>query len=100
MLVTDLDERWGKGWYRLAEVLNAVRQDASGEDVAPEHREEGARVSRDGVIEALENAVGLSDGKVKSGTFTLRGSFMTFTDHVPVSEAEALLRSVRAEVAS
>ncbi|KZV71730.1 thioredoxin-like protein [Peniophora sp. CONT] len=80
MLVTDLDERWGKGWYRLAEVLNAVRQDASGEDVAPEKREEGARVSRDGVIEALENAVGLSDGKVKS-------------------EAEALLRSVRAEVA-
>ena len=67
MLVTELDERWGKGWYRLAEVLNAVRQDASSEDVAPEKREEGAHISRDAVLEALENAVNLSDGKVKAG---------------------------------
>lgn len=74
MLATDLDERWGKGWYRLAEVLNAVRQDASSEDVAAEKREEGSRVSRDAVIEALENAVGLSDGKVKAGKFNHESS--------------------------
>lgn len=54
--VTELDVRWGKGWCRFAQVLIAAQQDVLGQDIAPAIRAEGARIARDAVIEALENA--------------------------------------------
>ena len=88
--IIKLDVRWGKGWSRIAQVLIAVQQDASGDDVAPEHREEGARVARDGVIEALEHAVAFNSGRARVGTSDQPSEVVTGTDRT-LSEAEVLL---------
>ncbi|KZV71727.1 thioredoxin-domain-containing protein [Peniophora sp. CONT] len=74
--VLELDVRWGKGWYRFAQVMLAVEQDASGEDVAPEHREEGARKARDAVIAALAQAVALTEGRAKTEAEALQRAFL------------------------
>ena len=64
---TTLDERWGKGWVRMAEALLLATDEEANEGVVPEKRPETRRKGFEGVEEELTNAVGLSDGKVKAG---------------------------------
>jgi tetratricopeptide (TPR) repeat protein len=65
---TELDERWPKGWVRLAEAMVVAGEDDQG--IAPELRVEGKRQTLQGAQEALENAVALApEGKVKSGAY-------------------------------
>ncbi|KAL1702163.1 hypothetical protein EV121DRAFT_282079 [Schizophyllum commune] len=58
-MATLLDERWGKGWVRLAQVMlmEVVVEEREG-------REEGVRKMLEGAQAALYNAVGLSEGRV------------------------------------
>ncbi|KAH7881553.1 uncharacterized protein C8R40DRAFT_51256 [Lentinula edodes] len=63
--VTNMEERWGKGWVRLAEALLESGCEESLENVAEDKRSEGRRVSLEGAEEALTNAIQLSEGKVK-----------------------------------
>ena len=66
---TELDERWPKGWVRLAEAMIAASEDDQG--VAPELRTEGKQKTLEGAQQALENAVALApEGKVKAGAHT------------------------------
>jgi thioredoxin len=61
---TELDERWAKGWVRMAEALLASEEDS--ESVAPELRAEGRRKLFEGAEASLHKAVGLAtEGKVK-----------------------------------
>ncbi|KAL1728049.1 hypothetical protein EV714DRAFT_286067 [Schizophyllum commune] len=58
-MATILDERWGKGWVRLAQVmLMEVEVEEK------EGREEGVSKMLEGAQAALHNAVGLSEGRV------------------------------------
>ncbi|KAL1716754.1 hypothetical protein EV715DRAFT_274818 [Schizophyllum commune] len=58
-MATLLDERWGKGWVRLAQVmLMEVEVEER------EGREEGVRKMLEGTQAALYNAAGLSEGRV------------------------------------
>ncbi|KAL1680964.1 hypothetical protein EV122DRAFT_275613 [Schizophyllum commune] len=58
-MATLLDERWGKGWVRLAQVmLMEVEVEER------EGRDEGVRKMLEGAQAALYNAVGLSEGRV------------------------------------
>ncbi|KAL1660019.1 thioredoxin-domain-containing protein, partial [Schizophyllum commune] len=61
-MATLLDERWGKGWVRLAQVM---LMEAEVEEA--EKREEGIRKMLGGAQAALYNAVGLSEGRVLKG---------------------------------
>jgi len=67
ILATELDERWGKGWVRLAEAMLLAGDDEAMQDVAESARDVQKQKCLEGAIEALQNAVGLSDGKVKMG---------------------------------
>ncbi|KAI5899148.1 thioredoxin-like protein [Schizophyllum commune H4-8] len=58
-VATRLDERWGKGWVRLAQAM-LMEAEVEGR----EGREEGVRKMLEGAQEALYNAVGLSEGRV------------------------------------
>ncbi|KAI5824466.1 thioredoxin-like protein [Schizophyllum commune Tattone D] len=58
-MATLLDERWGKGWVRLAQVM---LMEAEVEEA--EKREEGIRKMLGGAQAALYNAAGLSEGRV------------------------------------
>ncbi|KAL1741366.1 thioredoxin-domain-containing protein [Schizophyllum fasciatum] len=64
---TRLDERWGKGWVRLAEAMMLAGDEEGMEDVAEDKRAEGTRHMLAAAEEALHNAINLSDGKVKAG---------------------------------
>ncbi|KAF5357399.1 hypothetical protein D9758_005938 [Tetrapyrgos nigripes] len=63
---TELEERWGKGWVRLAEAMTLANDEEAMSDVDENKREEGKKNTLEGIEEALENAVGLSEGKVKT----------------------------------
>ncbi|KAF5355599.1 hypothetical protein D9757_012810 [Collybiopsis confluens] len=65
MKVTDMEEKWGKGWVRMAEALVESICDESLVKVKDELRAEGKRHSLLGAEEALQNAIGLSEGKPK-----------------------------------
>ena len=67
---TRLDERWAKGWVRMAEASLLACDEEANEDVKEERREEGRRKGLESAQEALENAVGLGDGKVKVGEWS------------------------------
>ncbi|KAI4524922.1 thioredoxin-like protein [Schizophyllum commune Loenen D] len=58
-MATLLDERWGKGWVRLAQVM---LMEAEVEEA--EKREEGIKKMLGGAQAALYNAAGLSEGRV------------------------------------
>jgi len=63
---TELDERWAKGWVRMAEALLAAGEDDS--SVAPENRAEGRKKLLEGAEESLHNAVRLAtESKIKLG---------------------------------
>ncbi|KAI0747126.1 thioredoxin-domain-containing protein [Daedaleopsis nitida] len=64
---TVLDERWGKGWVRMAEALLLTADEEENESVKEEARQETVKKCLEGVESALENAIGLSEGKVKAG---------------------------------
>ncbi|KAI1788098.1 thioredoxin-domain-containing protein [Ganoderma leucocontextum] len=64
---TTLDERWAKGWVRLAEASLLACDEEGNERVKEELREEGGRKGLEAAQQALENAVGLGEGKVKVG---------------------------------
>ncbi|KAJ3862547.1 thioredoxin-domain-containing protein [Lentinula novae-zelandiae] len=87
--VTNMEERWGKGWVRLAEALLESGCEESLENVAEDKRSEGRRASLEGAEEALTNAIQLSEGKVKIGEFVLHISplrlfmFLMFQRHNP-----------------
>ena len=66
---TTLDERWAKGWVRLAEAMVLSCDEEGIEGMKEEKQGEGRRITLEGAQEALENAVGLSEGKVKVGEF-------------------------------
>ena len=68
---TTKDDRWGKGWVRMAEALLLSVDEEGREGVAEHLQSEGLKKALDGAEEALQNAVGLSEGKVKAGEFTL-----------------------------
>ncbi|KAM5541766.1 hypothetical protein V8D89_004495 [Ganoderma adspersum] len=63
---TTLDERWAKGWVRMAEALVLACDEEGNEGVKEEKRAEGRRISLEGAQSALENAIGLGEGKVKA----------------------------------
>jgi len=63
--VTNLEERWGKGWVRMAEAL-LLAGDEEGLADADGDKEEGRKATLLGAEEALENAIGLSDGKLRA----------------------------------
>ncbi|KAF9075083.1 thioredoxin-like protein [Rhodocollybia butyracea] len=69
--VTDIEERWGKGWVRMAEALLEAADEESMESVAEEQRAEGRKKLLEGTNEALMNAVDLSEGKTKAEAQTL-----------------------------
>jgi thioredoxin-like negative regulator of GroEL len=64
---TVLDGRWGKGWVRLGEVCVAEADDAD-----PTDHPDGKRKALEEAEEAFTKAVGLSEGKVKTGPRVLR----------------------------
>ncbi|KAJ3723836.1 thioredoxin-like protein [Lentinula raphanica] len=64
--VTNLEERWGKGWVRLAEAMLEAGSEESQESVAVDLRSEGRKVTLDAAEEALTNAVNLTEGKTKA----------------------------------
>ncbi|RDX46147.1 thioredoxin-domain-containing protein [Lentinus brumalis] len=63
---TTLDERWAKGWVRMGEAMILAGDEEGNEGVAEHLRAEGRKVTLEGALEALENAVGLGEGKVKA----------------------------------
>ncbi|KAJ4485294.1 thioredoxin-domain-containing protein [Lentinula aciculospora] len=65
--VTEMEERWGKGWVRLAEAILESCCKESMEYVAVELGPAGEKISLNGAEEALTNAIRLSEGKVKTG---------------------------------
>ena len=64
---TTFDEKWAKGWIRMAEALMLAGDDEGMENVVEEKRAEGLMATLEGAQEALENAIGLSDGNVRAG---------------------------------
>lgn len=64
---TQKDERWGKGWVRMAEATLLAIDEEGSAGVAERLRQEGLREGLAGAEEALHNAVRLSEGKVKFG---------------------------------
>ena len=62
-----LDERWAKGWVRMAEALVLACDEEGIEGVKEEKQTEVRRASLEGAQSALENAIGLGEGKVKAG---------------------------------
>ncbi|THU89780.1 thioredoxin-like protein, partial [Dendrothele bispora CBS 962.96] len=71
---TNLEERWGKAWVRMAEAMLLSTDEEAMEDVEASKRAAGRKMSLLGVEEALENAVGLSDGKVKAEAEKMLGN--------------------------
>ncbi|KAJ3996506.1 thioredoxin-domain-containing protein [Lentinula boryana] len=67
--VTKLEERWGKGWVRLAEAFLEAGCEESMLDMAIGQGLEGQRHNLKAAEEALTSAVGLSEGKAKAGKF-------------------------------
>ncbi|TRM55502.1 thioredoxin-domain-containing protein [Schizophyllum amplum] len=63
---TTLDQSWAKGWVRMAEAMLLAGDEEGMEDVSADKRLEGVRHMLEGAQEALEDAVNLSDGKVKA----------------------------------
>lgn len=66
---TTLDERWAKGWIRMAEALLLAGDEEGMEDVREGMRAEGRVKTLEGAQEAIENAIGLSDGNLRAGEF-------------------------------
>jgi len=64
---TDLEERWGKAWVRMAEALLLTTDEEAMSDIEESKRAEGRKLGLQGAEEALENAIGLSEGKVEAG---------------------------------
>ena len=75
---TTLDERWAKGWVRMGEALILAGDEEANEAVAEDLRAEGRKKTLEGAQEALENAVGIGEGKVKAGKSFLQGLVMLF----------------------
>ncbi|TBU45452.1 thioredoxin-domain-containing protein [Dichomitus squalens] len=63
---TAIDDKWAKGWVRMAEALVLATDEEGTQDVGEERRPEGLRKALEGAVQALENAIGLSEGKVKA----------------------------------
>ncbi|KAI5824461.1 thioredoxin-domain-containing protein [Schizophyllum commune Tattone D] len=78
---TQRDRAWGKGWVRLAEALVLQADEEGMEDVAEDKRTEGVKQTLLGAEEALQNAINLSDGKVKT-------------------EAQEMMKEVKAKLAA
>ena len=66
---TTLDERWAKGWIRMAEALMLAGDEEGMEGVREGTRVEGRVKTLEGAQKAIENAIGLSDGNLKAGEF-------------------------------
>lgn len=66
---TTLDERWAKGWIRMAEALMLAGDDEGMEAVKEGARAEGRLKTLESAQEAIENAIGLSDGTLRAGEF-------------------------------
>ena len=69
---TALDERWGKGWVRMAEALVLAGDEEGNEGMEERQKAAGRKTTLEGAEGALGNAIGLSEGKVKAGKFTPR----------------------------
>ncbi|KAK7472344.1 DnaJ (Hsp40), subfamily C, member 8, variant 2 [Stygiomarasmius scandens] len=63
---TDLEERWGKAWVRMAEALLLTTDEEAMSDIEESRRAEGRKLGLQGAEEALENAIRLSEGKVEA----------------------------------
>ncbi|KAI0765223.1 thioredoxin-like protein [Fomes fomentarius] len=64
---TQKDERWGKGWVRMAEATLLSIDEEGSAGVTERLRQEGLRKGLAGAEQALHHAVELSEGKVKIG---------------------------------
>lgn len=70
MKVTDMEERWGKGWVRMAEALLETLSEESMQGFrSDDARVEGKKRAIEAVEDALLNAIDLSEGKPKLGEF-------------------------------
>ena len=94
---TALDERWAKGWVRVAEALVLSGDEEGNESVAEELRPEARRKTLEGAQEALENAIGLGEGKVKTGALRIVMCMENIALNT-ASEAQKMLEEVRAQL--
>lgn len=98
---TTLDERWAKGWVRMAEAFVLAGDEEGNESVKEEKWVEGRRMSLEGAQSALENAIGLGEGKVKAGKCVEVGAVVILELNIGFgrpSEAQKMLEEVRAEL--
>lgn len=63
---TTFDEMWAKGWIRMAEALMLAGDEEAMESVVEGKRLEGRMSTLEGAREALEKAIGLSDGNIRA----------------------------------
>jgi len=63
---TSFDEKWAKGWIRMAQALMLAGDEEAMESVAEGKRAAGRVTTLEGAKEALENAIGLSDGTLRA----------------------------------
>ena len=95
---TQRDRAWGKGWVRLAEALVLQADEEGMEDVAEDKRVEGVKQTLLGAEEALQNAINLSDGKVKAGEWR----YLSFVNRAltAIAEAQEMMKEVKAKLAA
>jgi thiol-disulfide isomerase/thioredoxin len=68
---TTFDEGWAKGWIRMAEALLLAGDEEAMESTPAAKRAEGRMATLEGAQKALENAIGLSDGNVRAGGYSV-----------------------------